>query len=125
MLSFLTDENISPMVAIQVKLKQPDIVIYNIFDWREGKYLKTDDRIILEAALEENLTLVTYDQNSIPERLSQMAADNQQHSGVLFIDKKSIAQHDIGGQAGAIIRYWQKMNSLDWMNVVNYLHPAL
>ena len=47
MLSFLLDEHISPIVAKQIQQKQPELVIFPLHTWQEGRYLGLPDNVIL------------------------------------------------------------------------------
>ena len=71
MLSFLLDEQISPEIAKQIGKKRTDIPIFMIQTWHNGNYLGISDEIILNAAAAEKLTLITYDQKTIPPILSE------------------------------------------------------
>ncbi|MEB3308766.1 MAG: DUF5615 family PIN-like protein [Snowella sp.] len=71
MLSFLLDEHISPTIAEQIRDKRPEIIIFPLITWQEGRYLGLTDDRILQAATEAQLTLVTYDQNTIPPLLCE------------------------------------------------------
>lgn len=86
MLSFLLDEHISPKVAEQIQRKQPKISIFSLLNWQTGRYLGVEDEIILKAATEARLTLVTYDQNTIPLILVKWGEAQISHSGVIFVD---------------------------------------
>lgn len=66
MLSFLLDEQISPEVAKQINRKYPEISIFSIHSWHNGNYLGVSDETILQAASVDRLTLITYDQKTIP-----------------------------------------------------------
>ena len=123
MLSFLTDAHISPSVAQQVKEKQPDIIIYCLRDWRNGALLQAEDPLILAAAREEQLSLVTYDQRTIAPLILQWATEGRDHAGIIFVDEKSMPQKDIGGKVRAIISLWNQAKSLDWTNAVGFLKP--
>ena len=65
-LALLTDEQISYVVAEQVQAKRPDISITSVRAWRGGTFQGKTDESLLRAAAEEGLTLVTYDQKTIP-----------------------------------------------------------
>ena len=69
MLSFLLDEQISPEIAKQIAKKSPGIRIFSLHTWQNGYYLGFPDEIILQAAAVDNMTLVTYDQKTIPPLL--------------------------------------------------------
>lgn len=123
MLAFLTDAHISLSVAEQIKAKRPEIVIFSLHDWRSGTFLNADDDVILTAALEENLTIVTYDQRTIAPLVMQWAIEGRDHAGVVFIDDKSIAQADVGSKVRALLTLWDKTHEQDWRNAISYLHP--
>ena len=65
MLAILTDAHISLSLAKQVKTKRPEITIHSLRRWREGAFLREEDDVILAAALDEGLVLLTYDQRTI------------------------------------------------------------
>ncbi len=125
MLLMLTDTHISPKVAKQIIAKQPEILIYSLYVWRKGKLLEAADEDILLAAHEDNLTLVKYDQNTIPSLITKWGLERISHSGVIFVSNRSIAQDDVGEQIRAILNHWNKTNSEEWKNRVSYLQPAL
>src|SRR5919198_6630745 len=101
-LSLLTDEQISPLVAEQVRAKHPDIPITSVSVWRAGSLLGAPDNQLLRAAAEDELTLVTYDRVSIPPLLTEWGITGGEHAGVIFIDERTIAQADLGGQVLAL-----------------------
>ena len=98
MLGFLTDAHISPNVSKQVKAKQPEIIIRCLRDWRDGAFLHATDEVILAAAMEEGLSLVTYDQRTIAPLATQWLTEGRDHAGIIFIDVKQIPQDDIGSR---------------------------
>src|SRR5437870_3624116 len=104
MLSLLIDEHISPVVAEQVQARNPGI-IQSVHHWREGNFCGTADALLLLAAHEERLTLLTYDQKTIPPILVEFAATGQSHSGVVFVDQNTIASNDYGGLVRAILAF--------------------
>jgi predicted nuclease of predicted toxin-antitoxin system len=123
-LSFLLDEQISPEIAQQIKNKRPDIPIFTIHLWQKGYYLGVSDEIILKAATEERLTLITYDQKTIPPILSEWGTANINHAGVIFIDYSSIPPNNFGKLVKAIIWLWDTQNKRDWQNRIVYLQPG-
>jgi len=64
---------------------------------------------------------VTYDQRTIAPLIAQWAVEGRDHAGVVFIDRKSISQADIGGKVRALLALWAQGNSLDWTNAVAFL----
>jgi hypothetical protein len=94
MLSLLTDEQISYVVAEQVKAKRPDIAIVSMRIWQGGAFEGVDDEPMLLAAHQSGLTLISYDQKTIPPILLNWGAIGQNHAGVIFVDNFTIAQGD-------------------------------
>jgi hypothetical protein len=124
MLSFLLDEQISPEIVKQVNSKHSTIPIFTIHTWQKGFYLGVSDEIILKAAAEEGLTLITYDQKTIPPILSEWGQRNINHAGVIFIDYRSIPPNNFGGLIRAIIWLWDTQSQEVWQNRIVYLQPG-
>ena len=125
MLSFLLDEQISPEIAKQISQKRPEIKIYALQTWQKGIYMGLSDETILEAAAKEKLSLVTYDQTTIPPILVEWGERKMEHSGVIFIDYRSISPRNFGGIVKAIIWLWETQNQSNWQNRIVYLQPSL
>jgi hypothetical protein len=123
-LAYLLDENITHVVAREIHLKRPDIQVTSVFLWREGAFRGKPDIRLLRAAAEDELTLVTYDQKTIPPLLYEWGTSGENHAGVLFVDEKTIAQRDIGGLVTAIIESWDRTLDWEWRNTVDFLRPA-
>ena len=130
MLSLLTDEQISPVVARQVRALQPDVSIESIRDWQGGAFEGVADDLLLLAACEARLTLITYDQNTIPTVLLEWGGSGQgqagsqgykEHAGVIFVDNFTISQANIGGLVRAIIGHWDRTKDWDWTSRIDYL----
>lgn len=124
MLSFLLDEQISPEVAKQINRKHPEIPIFSIHSWQNGNYLGVSDEAILKAAKLDKLTLITYDQKTIPPILVSWGQDNIDHAGVIFIDYRSISPSNFGGLVKALVWLWKTQNSASWQNRIVYLQPS-
>ena len=123
-LSLLTDEQISPMVAQQVRAKRPEILITSVSAWRAGSLSGAADDHLLRAAAAAALTLVTYDRVSIPPVLAEWGITGEEHGGVIFIDERTIAQADLGGQVLALIAHWDQPHDWAWRNLVAFLRSA-
>jgi hypothetical protein len=123
-LRLLTDEHISPAVAAQAPKRCRGISITSMQTWQRGHFLSAPDEPVLQEAHKERLTLVTFDCRTIPPLLRRWAEDNINHSGVILIDERTIAQHDIGGIITAICALWRAHRNLDWTNRVLYLQSA-
>lgn len=123
MLSFLLDEQISPEIAKQINQKSPEIPIFSIHTWQNGHYLGVADETILQGAAIAKLTLVIYDQKTIPPILVEWGQGNINHAGVIFIDYSSISPSNFGGLVKAIVWLWKTQNKSNWQNRIVYLQP--
>lgn len=124
MLSFLLDEQISPEVAKQINRKYPDLPIHSVHSWQSGNYLGVSDEAILQAAKLEQLTLITYDQKTIPPILVEWGQANIDHAGVVFIDYRSISPSNFGRLVKAIFWLWKTHKNSSWQNRIIYLQPS-
>lgn len=124
MLSYLLDENLSPTIATQMRLKEPEIRVVSIHHWREGIFIGQADSSILLEAQKESLTLVTYDLKTIPTLLMELASENQPHAGVLFVDDATFRSNDFGGIVKALLAHWQIHSEEDWTDRIAFLAPA-
>jgi len=124
MLAFLLDEHISHGVAEQLHTKRPDIHIESVLRWREGGLRAKSDALVLETAQEEGLTLVTYDQKTIPPILMELAMNEEHHSGVVFVDRNTIASENIGALVQALSAFYDLYHALTWTDLVMFLAPA-
>jgi len=123
-LRLLLDEQISAKVADQVRASDPSVSIQSLHRWRGGSFLGKDDDLLLVAAAEESLTLVTYDQKTIPTLLVQMALLGQSHGGVLFVDDRTIASNNLGALVKGLLSLWRQCHGWDWTNRVMLLQPG-
>lgn len=125
MLSFLLDEHISPIVGQEISRQRPEIVIFPLITWQEGRYLGLADEIVLKAATEARLTLVTYDQNTIPPLLCEWGQAQKSHRGVIFIDYQSIPPSNFGLLVRSLLALWEQQGRQDWTNRLVYLKPKI
>ena len=124
MLSFLLDEHVSPEVAEQVAAKHPEIPAQSLRTWRGGALVGAGDEVLLAAARDEDLTLVTYDQRTVPPLLVRWGAAGLSHAGVVFVDDRTIAPGDIGGLVHALISFWEVRQGWDWTDRIAYLESG-
>ena len=123
MLKFLLDEQLSPKVVSAALKLVPEMVIEAVTTWQDGIYRATDDHDVLTAATNAGMTLVTYDLRTIPALLRQWAEDERAHSGVVFVDEKTIAQDDFGKLAKTLAELFKLENANSWTNRVIFLRP--
>ena len=122
-LSMLLDEQISPDVAVQIQKKHPEIAVVSLHVYRDGILRGQPDARVLRIAKEASLTLVTYDLSTILPLLTEWGESGEDHTGVIFIDNRSLVHSDKGGQITALIQQWEVAKEWDWTNVVVFLHP--
>ena len=121
---FLLDEQISHVVAEQVRRKRGDIRIESVLRWRDGDLRGREDILVLAAAHEEGLSLVTYDQKTIPQILMDLAMSDGHHSGVIFVDRNTIQSNNVGLLTQALIAFHDQYQSRAWSDIVMFLSPA-
>jgi len=120
MLKLLLDEHISPTVAEGLRRRHRTLPVHCMAEWEEGQFLGQDDSVILEYAALKKVTLVTYGRRTIPPLLKRWAEEGRNHGGVIFIDEKTIAPADLGGQIRAISNLVRKAK-WDWTNRICFL----
>ena len=121
MLSLLLDENMSPEIVNQIVLKRPDIPVVSVHQWHEGRFKAKSDEAILLVAAEEGLTLVTYDQSTIPPVLTRWGLEGVDHAGVVFIDQSSMPSKNIGLIVKSLTNLWDSKNHDLWVNRIDFL----
>ena len=124
MLAYLLDANFSFVFAEQLLRKQPEMGVQGVYRWSGGAFVGQRDALVLRAATEDGLCLVTYDLKTIPSLLAEMAADNEPHAGVLFADDSTIRNNDFGGQVNALLAHWNQYSFEIWTNRIAYLSAA-
>jgi hypothetical protein len=124
-LHFLLDENISHVVAGQVRKHRPALVIESVHAWEEGAFKGRPDRELLLAAAAAGLTLVTYDLKTIPPLLAELSAEGHNHAGVIFVDALTIANDEFGTLTRALISFWERHQTLEWQDRVHFLDKLL
>ena len=73
----------------------------------------------------EGMVLVTFDANTIPAFLQEMAMAEDNHAGVVFVSSKTFAQNDSAGIAAALVRLRQSHKSGDWTNRIVFLTKGI
>jgi hypothetical protein len=120
-LQLLTDEHISPAVAVQAPNHCRGINIQSIHTWENGHFLGAAHEVLLSEAYSRKLTLVTFDLRTIPPLLRLWAEQGIDHGGVILVDERSIPQNDIGALLGALCALWRSEHNTAWTNRVLYL----
>jgi hypothetical protein len=121
MLRLLLDIHIKPVVATEVLRARPECPIASLLRWRDGVFRSATDAEILEAAHRDAMTLVTYDQRTIPLLLRGWALRGFSHGGVVFVDGKTMRTDHVGSQVRGLTTLWDAHQHEDWTNIVHYL----
>ena len=121
MLKLLLDEHISPAVARGVRRLNRATTIIPLVEWEGGKFLGQEDETCLREAANQGLTLVTYDRRTIPPILKQWVEEDRHHGGVIFVDEKTIAPSDLGGQVRALTALVKEGRRWDWTDRICFL----
>lgn len=121
MLRLLLDEHVPTAVGPQVRAHALALNIQSLQEWEGGIYLQAADEAIMGAAHEHRMTLLTYDRKTINPLLKRWGEQGRDHSGVIFVDRSTLSQGDVGGLVRGILRIWQAYGSDDWLNRVLYL----
>ena len=118
---FLLDEHLSPELVHIAKSLATRFPVQSLHEWRSGLFVGQSDVRILREAARDGAALVTFDVNTIPALLQEMAVAGENHAGVVFVSSKSFSQNDSAGIAAALIRLWHSNKSKDWTNRVVFL----
>jgi hypothetical protein len=121
MLKLLLDEHISPDVADGLRRRNRMIIVHYMLEWEEGNFLGQEDSVLLQEAAAQGLSLVTYDRRTIPPALKMWAEESHSHSGVIFVDEKTISPADIGGLVRALAELAKQAGDWDWTDRVSFL----
>jgi len=121
MFKLLLDEHISPDVAVGMIRRNPTLKVHSLLEWKNGKFGGKNDSICLQEAADEGLTLVTYDRRTIPPLLKAWAEEGRVHSGVIFVDEKTVSQGNIGGLVRALTNLVNETREWNWTNRIYFL----
>jgi hypothetical protein len=120
-LRLLLDEQLSPEVARQVRRHQPECDIVSLHTWQHGAYVGKSDDIVLTAARDAGLTLISRDVRSIYPLIVAWAEAGRSHAGVVFVDDKTIPERDLGGLVRAILYLWGQKEHEPWEDRVEFM----
>ena len=120
-LCLLLDENISHVIATQIRQHRSSLRIESVHTWRDGNFKGQSDKALLQAAHAAGLPLVTYDQKTIPLHLAELYAEGGHHGGVIFVDSHTIPSNDFGSLTRALIVLWERFGDDDWNDRIRFL----
>lgn len=121
MLKLLLDEHISPDVAEGLRRHHKNIHVVCLAQWENGRFLGLADDLILQEAIAQKLTLVTYDLRTIPPLIKAWAETGHDHSGIIFVDARTIQPSDSGALIHALQTLYHEAGKWDWLNRVRFL----
>ena len=120
-MKLLLDEHIWPGIAALVNQVIPAAEVESIHRFSGGCFMNCDDAAILREAHRAGRILVTFDVNTIPALLREMASVEEAHGGVIFISAKSFSQNDHQGLARALAEIMHDETDADWTNRAIFL----
>jgi hypothetical protein len=121
MLKLLLDEHISADVAEGLRCHHKNIHVICLAEWENGRFLGLADDLLLQEAIAQKLTLVTYDRRTIPPLLKAWAEAGHDQSGIIFVDERTIRPSDFGGLIPALQTLYHEADKWDWLNRVCFL----
>lgn len=99
----------------------PTAQVESNHDFADGRFTSCADATILQESVRAGYTLVTFDVNTIPTVLHEMALAQENHGGVIFITSKTFAQNDHHKLARALVDLLCKESDVDWTNRAMFL----
>jgi hypothetical protein len=117
----LNSGRLSPAIASCLRRLNPGIEAHAISQWVGGGFLGLADQQLLMRAATDGLTLVTYDCRTIPDLLMKWGEQGRSHTGVIFVDERTIAPGDIGGLVRALASLFSDFGHRNWENRLMFL----
>jgi len=108
-------------VAKGVRRRNSQIKIHAMLEWDNGSLIGQDDAACLRTAAAHGLTLVTYDRRTIPPLLKAWTEEGLHHTGVIFVDEKTISPASIGPLVRALVDLHKLARRWDWTDRVCFL----
>ena len=124
MLKLLLDEHVAPAVADGLHRRHRSLIVVCLAEWENGAFLGQSDSAYLQHAVAQALTLVTYDRRTIPPLLKVWGEEGRKHSGVIFVDEKTIPPEDIRGLVRALNDLLREAATWEWTNRVCFLRRS-
>ena len=104
-----------------MRRRDRQVTVRSLVEWEGGNYLGKEDSACLREAAVQELTLVTYDQRTIPLLLKSWAEEGLHHAGVIFVDEKTISQADIGDLVQSLGMLVKEGGHWDWTDRIYFL----
>ncbi len=123
-MKLLFDCHIVKAALAALRKVSPALQAEHLADWRGGAFLRADDAAILAACHAERRVFLTYDQATIPDLLRHWAAEETDHSGVVFADENTVEPDVPADVAAAVAALVEEIGDGDTRNMVRFLRPA-
>ncbi len=115
----LLASHLSPVLARELQRRGVDAVALR--NWRDGNYRNSPDDEILSLAYPDGRVFVSYDCQTIPALLTELAETGQHHAGVILVDENTVRSSDIGTLLRALHRLAADTGDDDWEDRVVFL----
>ena len=115
----LLDSHVAKALAEQLRRNGFDAV--SLPEWKGGNYRSASDEDLLSLALDDRRILVTFDCQTIPPLLKEIAETGQHHWGVILVSTRTFCANDIGGLLSALVALLEQKADEDWQDVAVYL----
>lgn len=86
-----------------------------------GTWRGLEDEQVLRRAYSEALTVVSYDQRTLPDLLTRFGTAAEPHGGVILVNQRTIPSSDSIMLGRSLASFWRNHNDLDWTNRIAYL----
>ncbi|MCL4371672.1 MAG: DUF5615 family PIN-like protein [Chloroflexi bacterium] len=115
----LLDSHVARALAEQLRGHGIDAVA--LPEWNGGNYRNADDEKLLSLAHADRRVLVTFDCQTIPPLLKEIAETGQHHGGVVLVSSRTFRANDVGGLLHALLSLFGQRGDADWEDVAVYL----
>lgn len=85
MLRVLLDEHLGPRVREAALGLCPEMIVESLVEIDSGTWRGLPDEEVLKRAFKAGLTLLSYDQRTLPDLLTRFGLADEPHGGVIFV----------------------------------------
>jgi predicted nuclease of predicted toxin-antitoxin system len=107
--------------ALAGQLRRRGVDTESLATWLGGVYREAVDALVLAAARSEARVLVTFDCDTNPTLLIELADAGGHHAGVVLVSVYTYRQDDIGGLLRTLLQLVSEQGGEDWTDRVQYL----
>jgi predicted nuclease of predicted toxin-antitoxin system len=115
----LLDSHITTALAEQLRRHGLDAVA--LPEWRGGNHIAARDEDLLRLAHADGRVLVTFDLQTIPPLLMDLAETGEHHGGVILVSSRAYRANDVGGLLHALLALVERRGKESWEDVAVYL----